>query len=67
MLSQMYSYAGRDMYITMYQDSEREFVVTRNVDINPVSYFIGREMELEELRQRIEEGRKYTFSSYWVY
>lgn len=51
-------YAGRDMYITMYQDSEREFVVTRNVDINPVSYFTGREMELEELRQRIEEGRK---------
>ncbi len=51
-------YAGRDMYITMYQDSEREFVVTHNADIKPVSYFTGRETELEELRQRIEEGRK---------
>lgn len=51
-------YAGRDMYITMYQDSEREFVVTHNADIKPVSYFTGRETELEELRHRIEEGRK---------
>ena len=51
-------YAGRDMYITMYQDSEREFVVTHNADIKPVSYFTGRETELQELRQRIEEGRK---------
>lgn len=51
-------YAGRDMYITMYQDSEREFVVTHNADIKPVSYFTGRETELQDLRQRIEEGRK---------
>ncbi len=51
-------YAGRDMYITMYQDSEREFVVTHNADIKPVSYFTGRETELEDLRQRIEDGRK---------
>ena len=51
-------YAGRDLYITMYQDAEREFVVTHNADIKPVSYFTGRETELEDLRQRIEDGRK---------
>jgi len=54
-------YAGRDMNVTniiMLQDSEREFVVTHNADIKPVSYFTGRETELEELRQRIDEGRK---------
>ncbi len=52
------SYAGHDLYITMYQDSEREFVVTHNSNIKPVSYFTGRETELQELSQRIEEGRK---------
>ncbi len=51
-------YAGRDLYITMYQESEREFVVTHKTNIRPVSYFTGRETELKELRQRIEEGRK---------
>lgn len=51
-------YAGRDLYIAMYQDSEREFVVTHNANIKPVAYFTGRETELRELRQRIEEGRK---------
>ncbi len=51
-------YAGRDLYITMFQDSEREFVVTHNANIKPVSYFTGRETELQDLRQRIEEGRK---------
>lgn len=51
-------YAGRDLYITMLQDNEREFVVTHNANIKPVSYFTGRETELQELRQRIEEGRK---------
>lgn len=51
-------YAGRDLYITMYQDNEREFVVTHNANIKPVSYFTGRETELQELRQRIEAGRK---------
>ena len=45
-------------YISMLQDSEREFVVTHNADIKPVSYFTGREMELQDLCQRIEEGRK---------
>ena len=44
--------------ITIYQESEREFVVTHNVNIKPVSYFTGRELELQELRQRVEEGRK---------
>ncbi|MCH5269313.1 MAG: tetratricopeptide repeat protein, partial [Lachnospiraceae bacterium] len=51
-------YAGRDMYIVMLEDKEREFVVTHNANIRPVSYFTGRETELEELRQRIEERRK---------
>lgn len=51
-------YAGRDLYITMYQDNEREFVVTHNANIKPVSYFTGRGTELQDLRQRIEGGRK---------
>lgn len=51
-------YAGRDLYITMLEDAEREFVVTHNANIKPVSYFTGRETELQDLRQRIEEGRK---------
>ena len=51
------SYAGRDLYITQYQDSKREFIVTHNTNIKPVSYFTGRETELQDLRQRIEEGR----------
>jgi len=42
----------------MLQESEREFVVTHNADIKPVSYFTGRETELQELRRRIEDGRK---------
>ena len=45
-------------YITVYQESERDFVVTHNANIKPVSYFTGREIELQELRRRIEEGRK---------
>ncbi len=44
--------------IVMFQDNEREFVVTHNADIKPVPYFTGRETELQDLRQRIEEGRK---------
>lgn len=54
-------YVGRDQYninITMLQDNEREFVVTHNANIMPTSYFTGRETELQELRQRIEQGRK---------
>lgn len=51
-------YAGRDLYITMYQDSEREFVVTHKANIKPVSYFTGREAELQDLRRMAEEGRK---------
>ena len=51
-------YAGRDLYITMLEDTDREFVVTHNANIKPVSYFTGRETELQELRQRIEDGRK---------
>ena len=44
--------------IVSYQDKEREFIVTHNVNIKPVSYFTGRELELKELSKRIEEGRK---------
>ncbi len=51
-------YAGRDLYITMLEDTEREFVVTHNANIKPVYYFTGRETELKELRQRAERGRK---------
>ena len=35
-----------------------KFVVTQNANIKPVWYFTGRETELNELRQWIEEGRK---------
>lgn len=51
-------YVGRDLYITMFQDNEREFVVTHNANIRPVPYFTGRETEIQELRQKIEEGQK---------
>lgn len=54
-------YVGRDQITTniiLFQDNEREFVVTHNADIKPVSYFTGRETELQDLRRRIEEGRK---------
>ncbi len=52
---------GRDLNVTnivIQEDSEREFVVTHNANIKPVAYFTGREKELEDLRQRIEEKRK---------
>ena len=42
----------------MFEDKEREFVVTHNADIKPTSYFTGRETELQELRQKIEEKKK---------
>lgn len=48
----------KNFYISMYQESERKFVVTHNSNIKSVSYFTGRETELQDLRQRIEEGRK---------
>ena len=54
-------FVGRDninVNIALFQDSERDFVVTHNSNIKPVSYFTGRELELQELRQRIEDGRK---------
>ncbi len=56
-------YAGRDLYIAMYQDSERAFVVTHNANIKLVSYFTGREAELQDLRQKIENGRKFVLVS----
>ncbi len=45
-------------YIVLYQDKEREFIVTHNVNIKPVSYFTGREVELNKLCQMVEEGHK---------
>lgn len=54
-------FVGRDnitVNVTMFKDSEREFVVTHNADIKSVIYFTGREKELDDLRQRIEAGRK---------
>ena len=53
-------FVGRDktINIIMFKDKEREFVITRNANIKPVSYFTGRETEIRDLRQRIEEGRK---------
>ena len=48
----------KNYYVSMLQDSECEFVVTHNANIKPTTYFTGREMELQELRQRIEERRK---------
>lgn len=54
-------FAGRDhvtVNIILFQESEREFLVTRNANIKPVYYFTGRETELKELRQRVEKGCK---------
>ena len=45
-------------YIVLYQDKDREFIVTHNVNIKPVSYFTGREVELNKLCQMVEEGHK---------
>ena len=55
------NYTGRDSITVnnvMLRGPEREFVVTKNADIKPVAYFTGREEELQDLRQMIEEGRK---------
>ena len=55
-------YVGGDktnnFYISMFQDKEREFIVTHNTNIRSVSYFTGRETELQDLRQKIEEKCK---------
>ena len=52
-------YAGRDQYnIILLPDTEREFIVTHRVNIKPVYYFTGRKTELDELSNRIEQGRK---------
>lgn len=48
----------KNYYITMFQESERKFVVTHKVNIKPVAYFTGREVELQDLRQWVKEGRK---------
>lgn len=56
-------YADRDLHITTFSEKEQEFVVTHNANIKLVSYFIGREAELQDLRQRIEAGRKFVLMS----
>lgn len=48
----------KNYYISMFKDSEREFVVTHNANIKPVYYFTGRETELKDLRQWIESGQE---------
>lgn len=50
--------AEHNLYITMYQEQERQFVVTHDANIKPVFYFVGREIDLQKLCNRIEEGRK---------
>lgn len=58
----MNDYIGGDQtnnfYISTFREEEREYVVTHNANIKPAFYFTGRETELQELRQRIEDGRK---------
>ena len=44
--------------ITMYQESERKFIVTHDVNTKPVYYFTGRETELQDLRELVETGQK---------
>ncbi len=54
-------YIGGDQinhYYPMFQDFEREFIVTKDEDIKPVAYFTGREIELRDLRKRIEDRGK---------
>ncbi len=54
-----HDYIGGDQYnITTYQEKEREFIVTHKTETTPVTYFLGREAELQKLRQSIEEKRK---------
>lgn len=48
----------QNIEVLLFQDTEREFVVTHRANIKPVAYFDGRETECQDLRQRIEEGRK---------
>ncbi len=59
-------YTGRDsiknvynnVNIVMLEDKERKFIVTHDVNTKPVSYFTGRETELQELRSLVETGQK---------
>lgn len=56
------NYIGGDMVenynIVLPPNSEHDFVVTHNANIRPVSYFTGRETELQELREEIESASK---------
>ena len=49
---------GGNVEFIMSRDKDRGFVITCDADISPVYYFTGRETELKELRQWIEDGRK---------
>ena len=54
------NYIGGDQHTTVVisRDKPRDFIVTHRAGIKPVSYFTGREEELEILRQLINEGNK---------
>lgn len=52
------NYIGGNLNIVLYKDEEREFVVTRHANIKPVYYFTGRELELQDLHQKIESRQK---------
>lgn len=65
------SYVGGSEYIignsinfniNMFKDEERGFEITHNANIKLISYFEGRETELEELRQKIEERKSILIS-----
>lgn len=51
-------HSERGLYITTFKESERRFVVTHKTNTRAVDYFTGREKELQDLRQRIEDGCK---------
>lgn len=44
--------------IILYSDKERQFIISHESNIKPVEYFTGRETELKDLRQCINEKRK---------
>lgn len=45
-------------YISVSQKAKHKFIITHNTNIKPVSYFTGREAELQTLRKKIETERE---------
>ena len=59
-----HDYIVIDQYnITTYQEKEREFIVTHKTETTPVTYFLGRETELQDLRKKVEQNRKFILVS----